>query len=165
MFDQIGKAGDDGIRNLAAGLKKGSDDIGKSFDAIRTKIDSAKGYLTPSLREAMAIDGDPFANAINRIKQGGDQLASATDGIFKTIRTKITPGMANLAFKWENSGLYTGLTAAADGIKIKAGQLGDAITKGLGTQPAKSTHHHSGRPSPPSETRQNRCSTRRSAKP
>ena len=137
MFDQIGKAGDDGIRNLAAGLKKGSDDIGKSFDAIRTKIDSAKGYLTPSLREAMAIDGDPFANAINRIKQGGDQLASATDGIFKTIRTKITPGMANLAFKWENSGLYTGLTAAADGIKIKAGQLGDAITKGLGTAAGK----------------------------
>lgn len=137
MFDQIGKAGDDGIRNLAAGLKKGSDDIGKSFDAIRTKIDSAKGYLTPSLREAMAIDGDPFANAINRIKQGGDQLASATDGIFKTIRTKITSGMANLAFKWENSGLYTGLTAAADGIKIKAGQLGDAITKGLGTAAGK----------------------------
>lgn len=85
----------------------------------------------------MAIDGDPFANAINRIKQGGDQLASATDGIFKTIRTKITPGMANLAFKWENSGLYTGLTAAADGIKIKAGQLGDAITKGLGTAAGK----------------------------
>lgn len=100
-------------------------------DRLRQRIPDPKPARSHGHRR------DPFANAINRIKQGGDQLASATDGIFKTIRAKITPGMANLAFKWENSGLYTGLTAAADGIKIKAGQLGDAITKGLGTAAGK----------------------------
>ena len=137
VLDQLGKSGDKGIADLIANLKKGGSDIGGAFDAIKTKIANAKGYLSPSLRDAMAIDGDPFANAINRIKQGGSQLASATDGIFKTIRTKLTPGMASIAFKWENSSLYTGLTAATTGIKTKAGQIGDAITKGLGTAAGK----------------------------
>lgn len=133
VLDQLGKSGDKGI----ADLKKGGSDIGGAFDAIKTQIANAKGYLSPSLRDAMAIDGDPFANAINRIRQGGSQLASATDGIFNTIRTKLTPGMANLAFKWENSGLYTGLTNTATGIKTKTGQIGDAITKGLATAAGK----------------------------
>ncbi len=133
VLDQLGKSGDKGIANL----KKGGSDIGGAFDAIKAEIANAKGYLSPSLREAMAIDGDPFANAINRIKQGGSQLAAATDGIFETIRTKLTPGMASLAFTWENSSLYTGLTTAATGIKTKTGQIGDAITNGLGTAAGK----------------------------
>lgn len=137
VLDQLGKSGDKGIADLIANLKKGGSDIGGAFDAIKTQIANAKGYLSPSLRDAMAIDGDPFANAINRIRQGGSQLASATDGIFNTIRTKLTPGMANLAFKWENSGLYTGLTNTATGIKTKTGQIGDAITKGLATAAGK----------------------------
>lgn len=137
VLDQLGKSGDKGIADLIANLKKGGSGIGGAFDAIKTQIANAKGYLTPSLRDAMAVDGDPFANAINRIRQGGSQLASATDGIFDTIRTKLTPGMANLAFKWENSGLYTGLTATATGIKAKTGQIGDAITKGLATAAGK----------------------------
>ena len=137
VLDQLGKSGDKGIADLIANLKKGGSDIGGAFDAIKTQIANAKGYLNPSLRDAMAIDGDPFANAINRIRQGGSQLASATDGIFDTIRTRLTPGMANLAFKWENSGLYTGLTATATGIKTKTGQIGDAITKGLATAAGK----------------------------
>lgn len=137
VLDQLGKSGDKGIADLIANLKKGGSDIGGAFDAIKTQIANAKGYLSPSLRDAMAIDGDPFASAINRIRQGGSQLASATDGIFNTIRTKLTPGMANLAFKWENSGLYTGLTNTATGIKTKTGQIGDAITKGLATAAGK----------------------------
>ncbi|MBL3896553.1 tape measure protein [Bifidobacterium longum] len=137
VLDQLGKSGDKGIADLIANLKKGGSDIGGAFDAIKTQIANAKGYLSPSLRDAMAIDGDPFANAVNRIRQGGSQLASATDGIFNTIRTKLTPGMANLAFKWENSGLYTGLTNTATGIKTKTGQIGDAITKGLATAAGK----------------------------
>lgn len=137
VLDQLGKSGDKGIADLIANLKKGGSDIGGAFDAIKTQIANAKGYLSPSLRDAMAIDGDPFANAINRIRQGGSQLASATDGIFNTIRTKLTPGMANLAFKWENSVLYTGLTNTATGIKTKTGQIGDAITKGLATAAGK----------------------------
>lgn len=137
ILDQLGKSGDQGLSNLISNIKKGGAGLTGTFDAIEAKIANAKGYLSPSLRDAMAIDGDPFANAINRIKQGGSQLASATDGIFKTIRTKLTPGMASLAFTWENSGLYTGLTTAATGIKTKAGQIGDAITKGLGTAAGK----------------------------
>lgn len=137
VLDQLGKSGDKGIADLIANLKKGGSGIGGAFDAIKTQIANAKGYLNPSLRDAMAIDGDPFANAINRIRQGGSQLTSATDGIFNTIRTKLTPGMANLAFKWENSSLYTGLTATATGIKTKTGQIGDAITKGLATAAGK----------------------------
>lgn len=137
VLDQLGKSGDKGIADLIANLKKGGSGIGGAFDAIKTKIANAKGYLNPSLRDAMAIDGNPFANAINRIRQGGSQLTSATDGIFDAIRTKLTPGMANLAFKWENSGLYTGLTATATGIKTKTGQICDAITKGLATAAGK----------------------------
>lgn len=137
VLDQLGKSGDKGIADLIANLKKGGSSIGGAFDAIKTQIANAKGYLNPSLRDAMAIDGDPFANAINRIRQGGSQLTSATDGIFNTIRTKLTPGMANLAFKWENSSLYTGLTNTATGIKTKTGQIGDAITKGLATAAGK----------------------------
>lgn len=137
VLDQLGKSGDKGIADLIANLKKGGSGIGGAFDAIKTQIANAKGYLNPSLRDAMAIDGDPFANAINRIRQGGSQLTSATDGIFNTIRTKLTPGMANLAFKWENSSLYTGLTNTATGIKTKTGQIGDAITKGLATAAGK----------------------------
>lgn len=137
ILDQLGKSGDQGLSNLISNIKKGGAGLTGTFDAIEAKIANAKDYLSPSLRDAMAIDGDPFANAINRIKQGGSQLASATDGIFKTIRTKLTPGMASLAFTWENSGLYTGLTTAVTGIKTKAGQIGDAITKGLGTAAGK----------------------------
>lgn len=137
VLDQLGKSGDKGIADLIANLKKGGSGIGGAFDAIKTQIANAKGYLNPSLRDAMAIDGDPFANAINRIRQGGSQLTSATDGIFDAIRTKLAPGMANLAFKWEDSGLYTGLTNTATGIKTKTGQIGDAITKGLATAAGK----------------------------
>lgn len=114
VLDQLGKSGDKGIADLIANLKKGGSGIGGAFDAIKTQIANAKGYLTPSLRDAMAIDGDPFANAINRIRQGGSQLTSATDGIFNT-----------------------GLTATATGIKTKTGQIGDAITKGLATAAGK----------------------------
>lgn len=114
VLDQLGKSGDKGIADLIANLKKGGSGIGGAFDAIKTKIANAKGYLNPSLRDAMAIDGDPFANAINRIRQGGSQLTSATDGIFNT-----------------------GLTATATGIKTKTGQIGDAITKGLATAAGK----------------------------
>ena len=114
VLDQLGKSGDKGIADLIANLKKGGSGIGGAFDAIKTQIANAKGYLNPSLRDAMAIDGDPFANAINRIRQGGSQLTSATDGIFDAIRTKLTPG-----------------------IKTKTGQIGDAITKGLATAAGK----------------------------
>ena len=130
VLDQLGKSGDKGIADLIANLKKG----GSAITAIG---DKTKPLFNKTIRDAMTIDGDPFANAINRIRQGGSQLASATDGIFNTIRTKLTPGMANLAFKWENSGLYTGLTATATGIKTKTGQIGDAITKGLATAAGK----------------------------
>lgn len=137
VLDQLGKSGDKGIADLIANLKKGGSGIGGAFDAIKNQIANAKGYLNPSLRDAMAIDGDPFATAINRIRQGGSQLTSATDGIFDAIRTKLAPGMANLAFKWEDSGLYTGLTNTATGIKTKTGQIGDVITKGLATAAGK----------------------------
>lgn len=114
VLDQLGKSGDKGIADLIANLKKGGSGIGGAFAGIQTQIANAKGYLTPSLRDAMAIDGDPFANAINRIRQGGSQLTAATDGIFNT-----------------------GLTAIATGIKTKTGQIGDAITKGLATAAGK----------------------------
>lgn len=114
VLDQLGKSGDKGIADLIANLKKGGSGIGGAFAGIQTQIANAKGYLAPSLRDAMAIDGDPFANAINRIRQGGSQLTAATDGIFNT-----------------------GLTAIATGIKTKTGQIGDAITKGLATAAGK----------------------------
>lgn len=91
-----------------------------------------------SVLDQLGKSGDKgIADLIANLKKGGSQLTSATAGIFDTIRTKLTPGMANLAFKWENSGLYTGLTNTATGIKTKTGQIGDAITKGLATAAGK----------------------------
>ena len=140
LLDQLGKTGDKGLSDLVSGLKKSSSEVSGAFDAVKSKVDTFKAYLTPALRDAMTIDGDPFANAINRVKTGGSQFASATDDMFKAIRRKLTPGMSSLTFRWENSGLYAGLNGMQDGLSSfgstlrgKAGQLGGAITKGLAT--------------------------------
>lgn len=140
LLDQLGKTGDKGLSDLVSGLKKSSSEASGAFDAVKSKVDTFKAYLTPALRDAMTIDGDPFANAINRVKTGGSQFASATDDMFKAIRRKLAPGMSSLTFRWENSGLYAGLNGMQNGISSfgstlrgKAGQLGGAITKGLAT--------------------------------
>lgn len=140
LLDQLGKTGDKGLSDLVSGLKKSSSEVSGAFDAVKSKVDTFKAYLTPALRDAMTIDGDPFANAINRVKTGGSQFASATDDMFKAIRRKLTPGMSSLTFRWENSGLYAGLNGMQNGLSSfgstlrgKAGQLGGAITKGLAT--------------------------------
>lgn len=140
LLDQLGKTGDKGLSDLVSGLKKSSSEVSGAFDAVKSKVDTFKAYLTPALRDAMTIDGDPFANAINRVKTGGSQFASATDDMFKAIRRKLTPGMSSLTFRWENSGLYAGLNGMQNGLSSfgstlrgKAGQLGSAITKGLAT--------------------------------
>ena len=140
LLDQLGKTGDKGLSDLVSGLKKSSSEVSGAFDAVKSKVDTFKAYLTPALRDAMTIDGDSFANAINRVKTGGSQFASATDDMFKAIRRKLTPGMSSLTFRWENSGLYAGLNGMQNGLSSfgstlrgKAGQLGGAITKGLAT--------------------------------
>lgn len=140
LLDQLGKTGDKGLSDLVSGLKKSSSEVSGAFDAVKSKVDTFKAYLTPALRDAMTIDGDPFANAINRVKTGGSQFASATDDMFQAIRRKLTPGMSSLTFRWENSSLYAGLNGMQNGLSSfgstlrgKAGQLGGAITKGLAT--------------------------------
>lgn len=144
LFGQLGKTGEKGLTDLANVIKKSGSDIGGAFDTVKSKVDTFKTYLNPALRDAMAIDGDPFANAVNRIKTGGSQFSSATDNVFKTIRSKLAPGMASLTFRWENSGLYAGLDSMRNGLSSfgsilsgKAGQLGDSITRGLGVAAGK----------------------------
>lgn len=144
LFGQLGKTGEKGLTGLANVIKESGSDIGGVFDAVKSKVDTFKTYLNPALRDAMAVDGDPFANAVNRIKTGGSQFSSATDNVFKAIRSKLTPGMASLTFRWENSGLYAGLDSMRNGLSSfgsilsgKAGQLGDSITKGLGVAAGK----------------------------
>ena len=71
-FDRIGHAGDKGISDLLYKVKGLPDNLRGAMGGLQ----QFKGYFNKDLREAMAIDGDPFANALNRISTGVDGLTT-----------------------------------------------------------------------------------------
>ena len=153
VLDQLGKSGDKGIADLIANLKKGGSGIGGAFDAIKTKIANAKGYLNPSLRDAMAIDGDPFASALSKISGKTSAITGKLSSLaapFKTAFGNIFGGLGDAiggplqnAIGKAGTGLQNGLNAIgglvtrffAPGNFIKflgIGALAAALVAGIG---------------------------------
>lgn len=96
-FDALGGIGDtdfgkltEGIRQLPAQLRSGLTGI-QQFGSIFNK----------DLRDALAVDGDPFANAVNRIQQGAQRftgpLRQLGSRIASTDLGKAVSGMADKA--------------------------------------------------------------------
>lgn len=143
VFDTLGKLGDGGFDKLTGKLKQMPGQLQSSL----TGLHQFKSYFNKDLRDALAVDGDPFANALNRITQGTDRLT----GPFKSFGSKIagtdigqsvtawgsklTSGFGGVISKIGDSKLATGFTALAGKVKTAAtpalSGLGD-IFGGLG---------------------------------
>lgn len=143
VFDTLGKIGDGGFGQLTGKLKQMPGQLQSSL----TGLHQFKSYFNKDLRDALAVDGDPFANALNRITQGTDRLT----GPFKSFGSKIagtdigqsvtawgsklTSGFGGVISKIGDSKLATGFTALAGKVKTAAtpalSGLGD-IFGGLG---------------------------------
>lgn len=63
VFDTLGKIGDGGFGQLTGKLKQMPGQLQSSL----TGLHQFKSYFNKDLRDALAVDGDPFANALNRI--------------------------------------------------------------------------------------------------
>lgn len=98
VLDQLGKSGDKGIADLIA---------------------NAKGYLNPSLRDAMALDGDPFASALSKI-------SGKTSAITGKISSLAAP------FKTAFGNIFGGLGDAIGGpLQNAIGKAGTGLQNGL----------------------------------
>lgn len=98
-----------------------------------TGLHQFKSYFNKDLRDALAVDGDPFANALNRITQGTDRLT----GPFKSFGSKIAGtdiGQSVTAWGSKLTSGFGKLTSAADsnllafGTKLSNG-FGGVISK------------------------------------
>lgn len=81
VFDTLGKLGDGGIGQLTGKLKQMPGQLQSSL----TGLQQFKSYFNKDIRDALAVDGDPFASAVNRIRQGADKLT----GPLKLLGAKI----------------------------------------------------------------------------
>lgn len=127
VFDTLGKIGDGGFGQLTGKLKQMPGQLQSSL----TGLHQFKSYFNKDLRDALAVDGDPFANALNRITQGTDRLT----GPFKSFGSKIAGTDIGQSVTAWGSKLATGFTALAGKVKTAAtpalSGLGD-IFGGLG---------------------------------
>lgn len=69
-FDTLGKIGDGGLGRLAGKLRQMPGRLQSSL----TGLQQFKSYFNKVIRDALAVDGDPFASAVNRIRQGAGKL-------------------------------------------------------------------------------------------
>lgn len=127
VFDTLGKIGDGGFGQLTGKLKQMPGQLQSSL----TGLHQFKSYFNKDLRDALAVDGDPFANALNRITQGTDRLT----GPFKSFGSKIAGADIGQSVTAWGSKLTSGFTALAGKVKTAAtpalSGLGD-IFGGLG---------------------------------
>ena len=143
VFDTLGKIGDGGFGQLTGKLKQMPGQLQSSL----TGLHQFKSYFNKDLRDALAVDGDPFANALNRITQGtdrltgpfksfgskiagtdigqsvtawGSKLTSAADSNLLAFGTKLSNGFGGVISKIGDSKLATGFTALAGKVKTAA---------------------------------------------
>lgn len=81
VFDTLGKIGDGGLGQLTGKLRQMPGQLQSSL----TGLQQFKSYFNKDIRDALAVDGDPFASAVNRIRQGADKLT----GPLKLLGAKI----------------------------------------------------------------------------
>ena len=123
VFDTLGKIGDGGFGQLTGKLKQMPGQLQSSL----TGLHQFKSYFNKDLRDALAVDGDPFANALNRITQGTDRLT----GPFKSFGSKIAGTDIGQSVTAWGSKLTSGFTALAGKVKTAAtpalSGLGDIV--------------------------------------
>ena len=123
VFDTLGKIGDGGFGQLTGKLKQMPGQLQSSL----TGLHQFKSYFNKDLRDALAVDGDPFANALNRITQGTDRLT----GPFKSFGSKIAGTDIGQSVTAWGSKLTRGFTALAGKVKTAAtpalSGLGDIV--------------------------------------
>ena len=81
IFDQLGSAGDKGLGMLTAKVRQVPGQLSSTLSGVQNF-----GMLfNKDMREALTMDGDPFANALNRIGKGFEQLSTP----FKQFGSKL----------------------------------------------------------------------------
>lgn len=123
-FDRIGHAGDKGISDLLYKVKGLPDNLQGAMGGLQ----QFKGYFNKDLREAMAVDGDPFANALNRIGKGVDGLTAP----FRSLGSKLADTRIGGTIAGLGSSIGTGfgkLTSTADlHLKVFSTRLGQGFS-------------------------------------
>ncbi|MFR5637491.1 MAG: hypothetical protein ACLTKM_00045 [Bifidobacterium longum] len=86
-----------------------------------------KSYFNKDIRDALAVDGDPFASAVNRIRQGADKLT----GPFRLLGAKIAGSDVGQSVAGVADRLGVGfgkLTSAFDSnIKVLGSKVGNGF--------------------------------------
>lgn len=127
MFDKLGSAGDKGISQLTGKLKNLPSGLQNAMGGLQ----QFKGYFNKDIREALAIDGDPFANALNRIGKGVDSLT----GPFKSLGSKLADTGIGGRIAGMGSTIATGfgkLTSSADSnIRVFGAKMGSGMQSTL----------------------------------
>lgn len=140
VFDTLGKIGDGGFDKLTTGVKQLPGQLQSGLSGLQ----QFKSYFNKDLRAALAVDGDPFANAVNRVQQGGERLAgplkqlgaklASTDigrsvsGMANGLGVEFGGGFSGVFSKVSDSGLVSGLSSIAGKVKSATGP----IVSGLG---------------------------------
>lgn len=123
-FDRIGHAGDKGISDLVSKLQG----LPEGLQGAMGGLQQFKGYFNKDLREAMAVDGDPFANALNRIGKGLDGLTAP----FRSLGSKLADTRIGGTIAGLGSSIGTGfgkLTSTADlHLKVFSTRLGQGFS-------------------------------------
>ena len=123
VFDTLGKLGDGGIGQLTGKLKQMPGQLQSSL----TGLQQFKSYFNKDIRDALAVDGDPFASAVNRIRQGADKLT----GPFRLLGAKIAGSDVGQSVAGVADRLGVGfgkLTSAFDSnIKVLGSKVGNGF--------------------------------------
>lgn len=123
VFDTLGKLGDGGIGQLTGKLKQMPGQLQSSL----TGLQQFKSYFNKDIRDALAVDGDPFASAVNRIRQGADKLT----GPFRLLGAKIAGSDVGQSVAGVTDRLGVGfgkLTSAFDSnIKVLGSKVGNGF--------------------------------------
>ena len=123
VFDTLGKLGDGGIGQLTGKLKQMPGQLQSSL----TGLQQFKSYFNKDIRDALAVDGDPFASAVNRIRQGADKLT----GPFRPLGAKIAGSDVGQSVAGVADRLGVGfgkLTSAFDSnIKVLGSKVGNGF--------------------------------------
>lgn len=124
VFDALGGIGDGGFGKLAEGVKQ----LPAQLQSGLSGLQQFGTYFNKDLREALAVDGDPFANAINRIRQGAGKLTGPLGQLgSKIASTDLDKSVSGMA-----GSLSTGfgkLTSALDSnIRVLGARVGGGFT-------------------------------------
>lgn len=123
VFDTLGKLGDGGIGQLTGKLKQMPGQLQSSL----TGLQQFKSYFNKDIRDALAVDGDPFASAVNRIRQGADKLTRP----FRLLGAKIAGSDVGQSVAGVADRLGVGfgkLTSAFDSnIKVLGSKVGNGF--------------------------------------